>query len=65
MREAIGEALAAGKPVELVAGGSKCGLGRPLQVPRILDLSRLAGIRDYQPAELVLTAAAATPLAEV
>ncbi|MGA8379493.1 MAG: FAD-binding protein, partial [Stellaceae bacterium] len=41
------------------------GLGRPLQVPRILDLSRLAGIRDYQPAELVLTAAAATPLAEV
>lgn len=65
LREAIAEALAAGEPVELVAGGSKRGLGRPLQVPRILDLSRLAGIRDYQPAELVLTAAAATPLAEV
>ena len=56
LREAIAEALAAGEPVELVAGGSKRGLGRPLQVPRILDLSRLAGIRDYQPAELVLTA---------
>jgi glycolate oxidase FAD binding subunit len=65
LSEAIGEALAAGESVELVGGGSKRGLGRPLQVPRILDLSRLAGIRDYQPAELVLTAAAATPLAEI
>ena len=31
----IGEALAAEEPVELVAGGSKRGLGRPLQMPRI------------------------------
>ena len=65
LREAVAEALAAAEPLELVAGGSKRGLGRPLQVPRILDLSRLSGIRDYQPAELVLTAAAATPLAEI
>ena len=56
------EALAADEPVELVAGGTKRGLGRPLQVPRTLDLSELSGIRDYQPNELVLTAAAATPL---
>ena len=65
LREAIGEALAAGEPVELVAGGTKRGLGRPLQVPRTLDLSELSGIRDYQPNELVLTAAAATPLAVI
>jgi glycolate oxidase FAD binding subunit len=65
LREAIGEALAAVEPVELVAGGSKRGLGRPLQVPRTLDLSELSGIRDYQPNELVLTAAAATPLAVI
>src|SRR5487761_855264 len=65
LREAVAEALAAAEPVELVAGGSKRGLGRPLQVPHVLDLSRLAGIRDYQPAELVLTAAAATPLSEI
>ena len=62
LREAIGDALAAGEPLELVAGGTKRGLGRPLQVPRTLDLSELSGIRDYQPNELVLTAAAATPL---
>src|SRR5712671_2556080 len=65
LRDAIGEALAAEEPLELVAGGSKRGLGRPLQLPRTLDLSRLAGIRDYQPSELVLTAAAATPIAEI
>jgi glycolate oxidase FAD binding subunit len=65
LREAIAEALAAGEPLELVAGGSKRGLGRPLQLPRTLDLSRLSGIRDYQPSELVLTAGAATPLAEI
>ena len=65
LRDAIGVALAAEEPLELVAGGSKRGLGRPLQLSRTLDLSRLAGIRDYQPSELILTAAAATPLAEI
>jgi glycolate oxidase FAD binding subunit len=65
LRDAIGEALAAEEPLELVAGGSKRGLGRSLQLPRTLDLSRLAGIREYQPNELVLTAAAATPISEI
>src|SRR5262245_20759106 len=62
LSEAIGDALSAEEPLELVAAGSKRSLGRPLQLPRTLDLSRLAGIRDYQPSELVLTAGAATPL---
>lgn len=62
LRDAVGDALAASEPLELVSGGSKRDLGRPLQLPRTLDLSRLAGIRDYQPSELVLTAAAATPI---
>src|SRR6516225_4864955 len=65
LSEAIGDALAADEPLELIAGGSKRGLGRPLQLPRTLDLSRLAGIRDYEPSELVLTAGAARPLAEI
>jgi glycolate oxidase FAD binding subunit len=65
LRDAIGEALAAEEPLEVVAGGSKRGLGRPLQLPRMLDLSDLAGIRDYQPSELVLTAGAATPIEEI
>src|SRR5579885_811518 len=65
LREAVAAALAAGEPVELIGGGSKRGLGRPLQLPHVLDLSRLAGIRDYEPSELTLTAGAATPLAEI
>jgi glycolate oxidase FAD binding subunit len=65
LRDAVADALAANEPVELVAGGSKRGIGRPLQVPRTLDLSELSGIRDYQPNELVLTTAAATPLAVI
>jgi glycolate oxidase FAD binding subunit len=65
LRDAIGEALAVEEPLEVVAGGSKRGVGRPLQLPRMLDLSRLAGIRDYQPSELVLSAGAATPIEEI
>ena len=65
LRDAIGEALAVEEPLEVVGGGSKRGLGRPLQLPRMLDLSGLAGIRDYQPSELVLTAGAATPIKEI
>jgi glycolate oxidase FAD binding subunit len=65
LRDAIADALAAEEPLEVVAGESKRGLGRPLQLPRVLDLSGLAGIRDYQPSELVLTAGAATPIEEI
>src|SRR5271170_2076596 len=65
LRDAVGAALAAEEPVELLGGGSKRGLGRPLQTAHTLDLSRLSGIRDYAPSELVLTARAATPLAEI
>jgi glycolate oxidase FAD binding subunit len=65
LRDAIAEALVAEEPLEIVAGGTKQGLGRPLQTPRMLDVSRLSGIREYEPSELVLTAGAATPLAEI
>jgi glycolate oxidase FAD binding subunit len=58
LRDAVGEALAAEEALELVAGGSKRGLGRPMQTPRTLDLSRLCGIRNYEPNELVLEALA-------
>jgi len=65
LRDQIAWALAAQEPVELVAGASKCGLGRPVQAAHQLDLTRLSGIRDYAPSELVLTAAAGTPLGEI
>ena len=65
LREAIGTALAAEEPVELIAGGTKRGLGRPLQTPHVIDLTRLSGIHDHVPNELVLTAGAATRLTAI
>ena len=65
LRDAVADALRAQEPVEIVGGASKRALGRPLQAPHLLDLSLLGGIRDYAPSELVLTAGAATPLAEI
>jgi len=61
----IGWAMAEKQPLEIVAGGSKRALGRPMRTDHILDLSALRGIIDYEPAELVLTAKAATPMAEI
>ena len=47
------------------AGGSKRDLlGRACEAP-ILDVSGHRGITEYQPSELVLTARAGTPLAEI
>src|SRR5690606_26684408 len=51
-------------PFEVVGGGSKRAVGRP-PVGAPLDLRALDGVLDYEPAELVLTARAATPLAVV
>ena len=61
----VAEAMAREEPLELVGGGSKRGLGRPLQLPHRLDLSAFAGISLYEPEELVLTAGAATAMAAI
>ena len=63
--EVVAWATGEGQSLEIVAGGSKRGLGRPPRSDHRLDLSRLAGIVDYDPAELILTARAATPMAEI
>jgi len=61
----VAAAVAQEEPLEIVAGGSKRGLGRPLQTPHVLDVTAFRGIRDYEPEELVLTAGAATPMPEI
>ena len=49
------------RPLEPVGGGSKRQIGKPVDAD-VLDLGALVGISTYEPAELVLTAGAATPL---
>ena len=51
--------------LEILGQGSKRGFGRPLQTEHVLDLSRLSGVSLYEPEELVMTAAAGTPLREI
>jgi glycolate oxidase FAD binding subunit len=58
-------ALAEEAPLEVVGHGSKRGIGRPAQVEHALDLSQLSGVTLYEPEELVLSARAGTPLAEI
>jgi glycolate oxidase FAD binding subunit len=52
-------------PLEIVGHGSKRGIGRPAQTAHVLDLSGLTGVTLYEPEELVLSARAGTPLAEI
>ncbi|MES2473478.1 MAG: FAD-binding protein [Pseudomonadota bacterium] len=52
-------------PFEIVAGGTRRSVGRPLDGLPQLDVSGLSGILKYEPEELILTAAPATPLAEI
>ncbi len=52
-------------PLEILGSGSKREHGRPVEGAAPLDVSRLSGIRLYEPEELVLTAGAGTPLAEI
>ena len=63
--EAVAWAAADQQPLEVVGGGSKRGLGRPVQAAHTLDLSRLTGITLYEPEELVLSARAGTKLSEI
>ncbi len=52
------------RPLVVQAAGTKRGWGRPI-AGNTLDLSHLSGITLYEPEELVLSAQAATPLAEI
>ncbi len=65
LRDIITWAAAHETPLALAGLGSKAALGRPIQTAHGLDLSRLTGVVDYEPAELVLTVRPATPIAEI
>ena len=57
-------ATAAGTPLRLRGGGSKDWYGQSI-AGEVLDTRPYAGIVDYEPTELVITARCGTPLAEI
>jgi glycolate oxidase FAD binding subunit len=65
VEEAISWALGQGKTLELIGHGSKRAVGRAAQWDATLDLSGLSGVTLYEPEELVLSAKAGTPLAQI
>ena len=65
LQAAVEQACAEERALEVVGAGTKRALGRPVVGDDRLDLSGLAEIIYYEPAELVLTARPGARLAEV
>src|SRR5260221_4516905 len=65
VQDAVQWALSEAKTLEVVGRGSKRALGQPSQSDMTLDLSGLSGVTLYEPEELVLSAKAGTPIAEI
>ena len=63
--EAAKWAVGSDASLEIVGQGTKRGLGKPLQADAVLDLSGLNGITLYEPEELVMSARAGTPMADI
>ena len=64
LSEAVAAARAARRPVAIRGGGTKDFYGGPV-AGESLDVRPLSGITSYEPTELVITALAGTPLADV
>ena len=63
--DAIKWAISEKTPLEVISGGSKRAYGRPTQTAATLDVSGLAKIETYEPAELYMTAQAGTRMRDI
>ncbi|MFL5297882.1 MAG: glycolate oxidase subunit GlcE [Phenylobacterium sp.] len=63
--EIIGAAGSGGRRLEVVGGGTKCGIGQVRGADAVLSLARLNKVVDYAPEELVLTAQPGVTLAQL
>ncbi|MDF8334611.1 FAD-binding protein [Novosphingobium cyanobacteriorum] len=64
LRQIVADAASQGRKLELRGGGTRAGFGAPREV-EVVSLRQIAGVVDYDPAELVLTVRPGTPLADV
>lgn len=58
----VGAAAAKRTPLAVEGGGTRRALGRPMQTAATLSTLGIAGVTLYEPAELVISARAGTPL---
>ena len=61
----LAEAAASKTPVEVIGAGSKQKIGRPMQTAANLSAKAMRGITLYEPTEMVMSARAGTPLAQI
>ena len=61
----LAEATATTTPLALVGGGSKAAIGRPMNTAASVSTKGLRGVTLYEPSEMVMSARAGTPLAQV
>lgn len=62
---AVRDAVGARRPLAIRGHGTKAALGHAVDADTVLDLSGLSGVTLYEPDELVLSAFAGTPLADI
>jgi glycolate oxidase FAD binding subunit len=65
VEQVVRAALASEQPLEIVGHGSKRLIGQPMATNALLDLSDLNAVTSYEPNELIITAQAGAPLADV
>ena len=63
--EIIAESFGDNATLAIQGGGTKVDLGRPVFADNIISSVNLAGVTNYNPAELVIGARAGTPLTEI
>lgn len=63
--DAVGEAVAAKTPLSIAGNSTRVGFGRPVQTAKTLSTSGLTGITLLEPAEMIFSARAGTPVSEV
>lgn len=61
----IRNAASDGKTLSIIGGGTRSGFGNKVACEETLSSSALTGIIDYEPAEMVMTARAGTPVAQI
>jgi glycolate oxidase FAD binding subunit len=65
LAQAIAEAYEAAEPVRVCGQDSKAAMMRPVQAARSVSTRALSGITLYSPSELIISAGAGTPMAEI
>jgi glycolate oxidase FAD binding subunit len=65
VEQVVRAAIASDQPLEIIGHGSKRLIGQPMATNALLDLSELNAVTAYEPNELIITAQAGAPLADV